>query len=49
MNVLNCSTVALIKAYPRAPQIIADFREALSLYPEGQKAKDALKRLDALP
>jgi tetratricopeptide (TPR) repeat protein len=40
---------SILEALGRREEAIADFREALLLYPEGRKAKDALKRLDALP
>jgi len=38
-----------LEALGRREEAIDDFREALWLYPEGQNAKDALKRLNALP
>ena len=44
-----CDAGKYLEVLGRREQAIADFREALSLYLEGQKAKDALKRLNALP
>jgi tetratricopeptide (TPR) repeat protein len=39
----------IFEALGRREDAVTDFRQALSLYPEGQKAKEALKRLGALP
>jgi hypothetical protein len=39
----------IFEALGRREEAIGDLRQALSLYPEGRKAKEALKRLRALP